>query len=88
MYAALILAVEGVKPKVEANAFEDLLGSQGFVGPKPPGPTTLGGLKREEDIKDLTGEEIKVLRTCPRVGLGLGLGLKTEGGHKKSLSCK
>lgn len=53
----------GPKPKLDDTVFEDLLGSQGFsgFGKKELGPKTIGELRKEELIKEMDPEKIKIL---------------------------
>ncbi|XP_067135354.1 cyclin-G-associated kinase isoform X2 [Centruroides vittatus] len=53
----------GPKPKLDDTVFEDLLGSQGFsgFGKKDLGPKTIGELRKEELIKEMDPEKIKIL---------------------------
>ena len=50
----------GVGPKVDANAFDDLLGSHKFT-PKEEKPTTLKGMKNVQLAEDMDPNKLKVL---------------------------
>ncbi|CAI4221556.1 unnamed protein product [Auanema sp. JU1783] len=53
--------VGGVKPKVTADAFGDLLSSQGFTSTAAKNASrTIGDLKRADEIRDMDPVEIKI----------------------------
>ena len=49
-----------MKPKVEANAFEDLLGGHTFTSNKPEEPKTLGDMKKKLMAEETDPDKLKV----------------------------
>lgn len=56
------------KPKITSDQFEDLLGTQGFsnFGRKDIGPKTMGELRKEELVKEMDPEKIKIMEWTER----------------------
>lgn len=58
--AIIVVYFFSAKPKVDQNAFDDLLSTQGFVGSGAKGPQTLSSMKREDAVKEMDPNSIKV----------------------------
>ena len=52
----------GVGPKVDANAFDDLLGTHNFTSKPSSKPTTLKGLRTEQLAQEVDPDKLKVCR--------------------------
>ena len=54
----------GPKPTVSNNAFEDLLGSQGFsASSKPDEPKTISSMRQKQLEEEMDPEKLKVICT-------------------------
>ncbi|KAK3091567.1 hypothetical protein FSP39_020845 [Pinctada imbricata] len=51
----------GFKPKMDANAFEDLLGGHQFTSNKPDEPKTLGAMKKKTMAEETDPNKLKVM---------------------------